>query len=62
MGGTCNPELGMMMWVPGGDPKKVLTAEVVSDSPAKLSFALLNVFTEKNISHTAKHYSGFVAN
>ena len=50
MGGTCNPELGMMVWVPSGDLRKVLTAEVVFDSPAKLSFALLNVFTEKEMS------------
>ena len=38
-----NPK-GEKVWVPGGDPKKVLAAEVVSDSPAKLALALLNVF------------------
>ena len=42
-----NPK-GEKVWVPGGDPKNVLAAEVVSDSPAKLALALLNViFTEK---------------
>ncbi|KAL5477676.1 hypothetical protein EMCRGX_G024501 [Ephydatia muelleri] len=42
-----NPK-GEKVWVPGGDPKNVLAAEVVSDGPAKLALALLNViFTEK---------------
>ena len=35
---------GEKMWVPGGDAKKVLAAEVVSDNPAKLALALLSVF------------------
>eukprot|EP00731_Ephydatia_muelleri_P002744 Em0001g2744a len=35
---------GEKMWVPGGDAKKVLAAQVVSDNPAKLALALLSVF------------------
>ena len=50
-----NPK-GEKVWVPGGDPKKVLAAEVVSDSPAKLALALLNVFfTEKEMASSNAH-------
>ncbi|KAL5474534.1 hypothetical protein EMCRGX_G026492 [Ephydatia muelleri] len=35
---------GEKVWVPEGDAKKVLAAEVVSDTAAKLALALLSVF------------------
>lgn len=35
---------GKKVWIPGGDAKKVLAAEVVSDNPAKLALALMCVF------------------
>ena len=38
-----NPN-GEKVWVPEGDAKKVLAAEVVSDTAAKLALALLSVF------------------
>ncbi|KAL5517443.1 hypothetical protein EMCRGX_G002986 [Ephydatia muelleri] len=46
---------GEKMWVPGGDAKKVLAAQVVSDNPAKLALALLSVFFTDGIHRHIKY-------